>query len=259
MVGTMARGRAARKVPRRTNPDTSPRPRWTAAARFRPQEPCRAPISGVACAISPGNPSLRRSSRPSSPPGPPPDELWASPACGQDFSHSHAINVSLRDSELEPFLPLFNSLYGRASSLFYDEFAELLSEEGSQQGCPLGGLLFVLSVAAIAEDVALRYHGRSIVCKYTLQGGSGRACTRSTPARARTRRPHTTVRLQTPFLTGPSCAASLGGALGCAVGTVWVHLGRRQQMPSGRPAGRGLVTRDHFSVRQFADTSLHPG
>ena len=30
---------------------------------------------------------------------------------------------------------------------------------------------------------------------------------------------------------------------------LWVHLGRRQQMPSGRPAGRGLVTRDHFSVR----------
>eukprot|EP01043_Picozoa_sp_COSAG02_P045252 COSAG02_NODE_4121_length_5748_cov_4.624358_3_plen_179_part_00 len=52
----------------------------------------------------------------------------------------------------------------------------------------------------------------------------GHACTRSTPARARTRRPHTTVRLQTPFLTGPSCAASLGGALGCAAGaprSVW--------------------------------------
>ena len=113
--------------------------------------------------------------------------------------------------------------------------------------------------SAPRRSAAASPHARSIVCKYTLQGGSGRACTRSTPARARTRRPHTTVRLQTPFLTGPSCAASLQAALGCAVGTVWVHLGRRQQMPSGRPAGRGLVTRDHFSVRQFADTSLHPG
>ena len=71
MVGTMARGRAARKAPRRTNPATSPRPRHAAGARFRPQDPCRAPISGAACAISPGNPSLRRSCCPSSPPAPP--------------------------------------------------------------------------------------------------------------------------------------------------------------------------------------------
>ena len=35
--------------------------------------------------------------------------------------------------------------------------AAVQHEEGSQQGCPLGGLLFVLSVAAIAEDVAARY------------------------------------------------------------------------------------------------------
>ena len=63
--------RAARKVPRRTNPDTPTRPRWAAGARFRHRKPCRAPISGAACAISPGNPSLRRSSRPSSPPAPP--------------------------------------------------------------------------------------------------------------------------------------------------------------------------------------------
>eukprot|EP01043_Picozoa_sp_COSAG02_P005744 COSAG02_NODE_157_length_32999_cov_31.863647_28_plen_57_part_00 len=33
------------------------------------------------------------------------------------------------------------------------------------------------------------------------------------------------VGLQIPFLTPPSCAASLGGAVGCAVG-VSVHLAR---------------------------------
>ena len=73
------------------------------------------------------------------------------------------IALELLDSDLEPFLPLFNSLYGSASSLFYDEFAELLSEEGSQQGCPLGGLLFILSVASIAEDVASRYPSVTIL------------------------------------------------------------------------------------------------
>ena len=59
------------KAPRRTNPRTPPRPRHCASARFHPQNPCHAPISGVACAISPGNPSLSRRSRPSSPPAPP--------------------------------------------------------------------------------------------------------------------------------------------------------------------------------------------
>ena len=70
MDGVMARGRAARKAPRRTNPATPPRPRCAAGARFRPQDPCRAPKSGAACAISPGNPSLRRSCCPSPPPAP---------------------------------------------------------------------------------------------------------------------------------------------------------------------------------------------
>ena len=60
-------------------------------------------------------------------------------------------------SHLDVFLPLFNSLYGKASTLFYEDFSEFLSEEGSQQGCPLGGLLFILSVASIAEDVATRF------------------------------------------------------------------------------------------------------
>ena len=56
VVGVMARGRVARKVPRRTNSRTSPRPRRSAALGPRPRDPCRALKSGVACAISPGNP-----------------------------------------------------------------------------------------------------------------------------------------------------------------------------------------------------------
>eukprot|EP01043_Picozoa_sp_COSAG02_P018210 COSAG02_NODE_844_length_16583_cov_116.650267_6_plen_144_part_00 len=50
-----------------------------------------------------------------------------------------------------------------AEHVLHSEFAELLSEEGSQQGCPLGGLLFVLSVASIAEDVAKKYPSVTIL------------------------------------------------------------------------------------------------
>ena len=48
--------------------------------------------------------------------------------------------LELLDSDLDVFLPLVRTLYGESSSLFYDDFCVMLSEEGSQQGCPLGGL-----------------------------------------------------------------------------------------------------------------------
>ena len=101
--GTMARGRAARKAPRRTNPATPPRPRCAASARFRPQDPCRAPISGAACAISPGNPSLRRSSCPSSPPAPPRTSSGRHLSAGRISAILGILmqqNDSLRDSEI---------------------------------------------------------------------------------------------------------------------------------------------------------------
>lgn len=59
--------------------------------------------------------------------------------------------------------PLSILLYGESSTLFYDGFCTLLSEEGSQQGCPLGGLLFVMSIASIAEGVAQRYPNVTIL------------------------------------------------------------------------------------------------
>ena len=48
-------------------------------------------------------------------------------------------NHGLRD-----FIPIFMSLYGGDSRLFFAEFRELWSQGGSQQDCPLGGLLFIL-------------------------------------------------------------------------------------------------------------------
>ena len=63
MDGVLARGRDARKVRRRTNSHTPPRPRHCAALGPGPQDPCPALKSGAACAISPGNPSLCRSSQ----------------------------------------------------------------------------------------------------------------------------------------------------------------------------------------------------
>ena len=72
-------------------------------------------------------------------------------ACRKDIA------IELVHSHLNSFLPLFDTLYGDASVLFYEDFSEFISEEGSQQGCPLGGLLFILSIASIAEDVAARF------------------------------------------------------------------------------------------------------
>eukprot|EP01043_Picozoa_sp_COSAG02_P056193 COSAG02_NODE_6629_length_3450_cov_1.931961_2_plen_117_part_01 len=57
------------------------------------------------------------------------------------------VALELLDSHLDVFLPLFNSLYGKASTLFYEDFSEFLSEEGSQHipiqyGSVLGGEAF---------------------------------------------------------------------------------------------------------------------
>lgn len=58
----------------------------------------------------------------------------------QRASREDILGALFEYEPLRPLIPLFNSLYGLASRLFFDEVADLLSEEGSQQGCPLGGL-----------------------------------------------------------------------------------------------------------------------
>ena len=67
------------------------------------------------------------------------------------------------DDGLRDLVPLFLSLYSGSSNLFYAEVAMLLSREGSQQGCPLGTLLFVLSTAAAVEDVIAAFPNVTVV------------------------------------------------------------------------------------------------
>ena len=68
-----------------------------------------------------------------------------------------------REDELRDLIPLFLSLYDGDSHLFFGEFSEMLSQEGSQQGCPLGGLLFVLSIATIVEEISLEFPTVTVV------------------------------------------------------------------------------------------------
>ena len=70
------------------------------------------------------------------------------------------------------------------------------------------------------------------------------------PARPAARR-HTMVRLQIRFVTGPSCAASLWAALGCAVGA---H--RSVSTVSGRPRAACRAWHVELAERQAALASL---
>ena len=73
------------------------------------------------------------------------------------------VHELFREDTLRDVIPMFLSMYGGDSLLFFGEFAEMLSEEGSQQGCPLGGLLFVLSIATIVEDIAREFPTVTVV------------------------------------------------------------------------------------------------
>ena len=68
-----------------------------------------------------------------------------------------------RHEVLRDFIPLFKFLYGADAKLFFEDMAELLSTEGSHQGCPLGGLLFVLSIAGIIEKVQAAFPEVTII------------------------------------------------------------------------------------------------
>ena len=109
MDGVLARGRDARKVRRRTNSHTPPRPRHCTALGPGPQDPCPALKSGAARAISPGNPSLCRSSCPSSPPSPP------GTSSGRHRSAGSA--EALPGTKMRPFAHLIDLLWN--SLLFW--------------------------------------------------------------------------------------------------------------------------------------------
>ena len=86
-----------------------------------------------------------------------PDWLLVETDLADAFQHAsredmlHALHAN---STLRKFLPLFLNLYDCDARLFYEDVAVLRSEEGCQQGCPLGTVLFCLSVAEHIERVA---------------------------------------------------------------------------------------------------------
>ena len=61
--------------------------------------------------------------------------------------------------ELRPLLPFFDMFYEheKGTALFFGSIHELTSEEGAQQGCSLGTLLFVLSTCRVIDTVKARY------------------------------------------------------------------------------------------------------
>ena len=67
------------------------------------------------------------------------------------------------DPELRDLIPLYLSLYDGDARLFFEEVCVMPSQEGSHQGCPLGGLLFILSVASIVERVKNLFDDVTIV------------------------------------------------------------------------------------------------
>ena len=141
----LARGRAARKVPRRTNSRTPPRPRRCATLGPSPQDACRSLKSGVACAIFPGNPSLCRSRHPSSPPAPP--------------RMSSARHRSARSAEPENRLKI-------------SQFGTLSVRQGMHSDPPAGeGQLSRVSADAAAHSqyrLYLRYSTYSCRIQYTI-------------------------------------------------------------------------------------------
>ena len=67
------------------------------------------------------------------------------------------------DPDLRDLIPLYLSLYDGDARLFFEEVCTMLSLEGSHQGCPMGGLLFILSVASIVERVQAAFPDVTIV------------------------------------------------------------------------------------------------
>eukprot|EP01047_Picozoa_sp_COSAG01_P114199 COSAG01_NODE_42881_length_435_cov_1.827381_1_plen_78_part_01 len=58
---------------------------------------------------------------------------------------------------MRDLIPYFQSLYGDPSALFYGEDYMLSSEDGCQQGCSLGSMLYVLANSCIVETVIAEF------------------------------------------------------------------------------------------------------
>jgi hypothetical protein len=67
------------------------------------------------------------------------------------------------DPALRDLIPYFQSLYGDASALFYGEDYMLSSEDGCQQGCSLGSMLYVLANSRIVETVIAEFPAVTVV------------------------------------------------------------------------------------------------
>ena len=70
----------------------------------------------------------------------------------------HEMTRQLYDDEsLRPLLPYFFSLYSSHAKIFYGDHFEFSSEEGCHQGCSLGSLLYVLSIAPVIETLIAEF------------------------------------------------------------------------------------------------------
>ena len=67
------------------------------------------------------------------------------------------------DPALRDLIPYFQSLYGDPSALFYGEDYVLSSEDGCQQGCSLGSMLYVLANSRIVETVIAEFPTVTVV------------------------------------------------------------------------------------------------
>ena len=73
------------------------------------------------------------------------------------------VRLLFATDELHDFLPIFYSLYDGDAELFFGDICSIFSEEGSHQGCPLGGFLFLLSILVPVETVISEFPTVTVV------------------------------------------------------------------------------------------------
>jgi hypothetical protein len=81
----------------------------------------------------------------------------------QHASREEMLVQLFASDELHDFLPIFYSLYDGDAELFFGDICSVFSEEGSHQGCPLGGFLFLLSIVEAVETVISEFPSVTVV------------------------------------------------------------------------------------------------